>query len=55
MLAPIIRLKLTGNEDAAFAYYFVPGYKKKTTSSLCIVAPNALYKYANDGVVECKP
>ena len=28
---------------------------KKKTSSLCIVAPNALYKYANDGVVECKP
>ena len=29
--------------------------QNKKTSSLCIVAPNALYKYANDGVVECKP
>ena len=28
-LVPIIRLKLTRDEDAAFDYYFVPGFKTK--------------------------
>ena len=29
ILVPIIRLKLTRDEDAAFAYYFVPGFTTK--------------------------
>ena len=29
ILVPIIRLKLTRDEDAAFAYYFVPGFTIK--------------------------
>ena len=29
ILVPIIRLKRTQDEDAAFAYYFVPGFKTK--------------------------
>ena len=29
MLAHIIRLKVTREENAAFAYYFVPGFKTK--------------------------
>ena len=28
MLVPIIRLKLTRDEDAVFAYYFVKGFKQ---------------------------
>ena len=29
MLVPIIRLKLIRDEDAAFAYYFLPGFQTK--------------------------